>query len=391
MQSTIAVIILVLVIAGAAAYVYTTHQPSKQTTTTHSTQQTRETTTTTSTSTKTKTTQTQTTTTTTGETQTETGVSPESDIWDHTEIFEAPVLTHDPTEEMLYWAPVLINNTFYDFTHVKMMYNYTIGGESIVFNVSWTMTRQPYTAACHNYIQDAIEHKTFQDTITIEYKYKFQDGYWITIKTHLVNETMLPYYNTLPYINFEAYATPHGIQKSILGADIASSDPQSTGSWTSLQATYGIDYAVQCEPVVQGSPEAYSLMDKLGPIQDHDITLLYQPLEIEWPGGLFDKIGVTTKNPSSVSGGLYDYYYYKTTVNNTIIYPGTSLNATLYKLEYWTEPDYVHGYYLITTFSTLPIYYQAVFPHGDQGQGMPVIVSAQLIEAEMIPVGELSG
>ncbi|MCE4614514.1 MAG: hypothetical protein F7B60_03170 [Desulfurococcales archaeon] len=387
MQSTITVIILVLVIAGAAAYVYTTHQPAPPTTTT--TQQTHETTTPTGTTTHT-TSHPETATTTTGETETETGVSMESDIWDHTEILEAPVLTHDPTEEELYWAPVLINNTFYDFTHVKMMYNYTIGGESIVFNVTWTMTRQPYTASCYNYVQGTHEQKTVQDTITIEYRYTFQDGYWITIRTHLVNETMLPYYNKIPYIDFEAYATPHGIQKSILGADIASSDPQSTGSWSSPQASYDIDHAVQCEPVVQGSPEAYSLMDKLAPIQDHDIILLYQPLEIEWPGGFFDEIGETIKNPASASGGLYDYYYLKTTINGTIVYPGTNFNATLYKLEYWTEPDYVHGYCLITPFSILPVYYQAIFPQGDKGQGTPIIVIAKLLEAQITPIGPLN-
>jgi len=389
MQSMMAIIILVLVIIGAAAYVYTAHQQGTPATTTQQTQET--TTTAHSTTTTTYTTsQPETTTTATGGTQTETGISMESNIWDHTEALETTILTHDPTEEELYWAPILINNTFYDFTHVKMMYNYTIGGESIVFNVSWTMTRQSFTASCHNYIQDAMEHKTFQDTITIEYDYTFQDGYWINIKTHLLNNTMLPFYNILPYIDFEVYATPHGIQKSILGAELTSSDPGNTGSWSSPQASYDIDHSAQCEPTIQGSPEAYSLMDKLAPIQEHDIILLYQPLEIESPQGIFDDIGETVKNPSDISGGLYEYYYLKNTPNGTIIYPGTSFNTTLYKLEYWTQPDYVHGYYLITTFSTIPLYYQAVFPQGDQGQGTPITVTVKLLEAQITPIGTLN-
>ncbi len=307
-----------------------------------------------------------------------------TNIWDLTPEYTVIRLTHTQPPDP-YPPPVLINGTYYDFDYAKFHFEYRVLNKTLTFNVTWSSEEVSYTAKCHDFINGQDIIGSLDNTLKITYSYNFTNGYWFRAQIYLPeNSTALDYLIILPFPPLEVEATPHGAEHFVLGAKFTSSDPSSNGEWTSSQVLLPMVIASECTPIVKGTPEAYSFKNEISLMNNHDIAVTFMPFEIASPQGILSQLNKTIKSPSAFEA--YSYYYYKVTPIGTVKYPGIGFNVEAYNLTFWTEPDYVHGYYIIVSQSIIPILYHAEFPQGDYMDGSTVTVTIKLLDANIHPV-----
>ncbi|MCE4620064.1 MAG: hypothetical protein F7C33_03470 [Desulfurococcales archaeon] len=314
----------------------------------------------------------------------ETGERNEVTAWDIAEEFTTIRLMHEPGDQGLP-SPVLVNGSLYDFSYAKLEYNYTIGNTSIAYNYTWILKNTSYTASCHDIMNDKTITRSTPNALHYKITYKFTDGYWITVDAYVpANATTAIYYLSTPAPrSLATWATPGAGREGALGAVIHSSDTGSNGEWTSALPLLPEDMIGRCEPIVKGNPSIYSLLDKFNPLSGHDIAMMFMPPDLNDPTGILSTIGKTIELNRG-TGAPYQHAYYKITPVGEGEYPGLPGNTTIYNLTFWTQPDYVHGYYIIIAQSIVPLEYHAVFPQGDNQNGTPITITIKLLDAKII-------
>lgn len=320
------------------------------------------------------------------------GGSVNESVWDYTEEFVGVRLIrgHTPQPEP---PPVLINGTFYDFSYAKVFFNYTEqGGLQLVFNTTWSLERESFTTSCRNRSNNAVFEANVEDGYKVAYTASFTSGYRFTATVYLLPNatTALDALGGVPWGDNAQSATPPGDLHSIVGGSVSS--PDASGEWWAAMALLPIDQAAWCDPIVEGHPDVLGYVNKINQVlYTHAVASEFMPIELQNPHNiLFDTSGRVIEDSAMGTGGPYQKYYYKITPVGVLEYPGTGLRFMVYNLTFWTEPDYVHGYYLITAESVVPLEYHAVFPHGDQYNGQPpngpaFIVTIKLLDARLTP------
>ncbi len=279
-------------------------------------------------------------------------------------------------------APVLVNGEFYNFSSMKMRFNLTVGDDSSNFTLTWSMGRGPYTALCRNLDSGEEVSREINDALIIRIRYEFGDGYWLSANVYLPNATWLFMFNNPPIIDLETSATPHGAQAQILGAEFDSSDPGSRGKWSSAIPLLSADESWQCEAVVEGSPEAYSLLDHLTLWMSLDIPHILQPEE-----GFYELYLLGEKDEISYTAHSFEGPYSKGLVKaeykGLIEYPGTGMKMHVYNVTMTTDTGYVSAWALVAAEFLIPIEYHAYYPHGTNSNGEPVHIDIAVIEATL--------
>ena len=310
--------------------------------------------------------------------------------WDIAEEFTTIRLAHEAGDHGLP-SPVLVNGTLYDFSYAEIEFNYTIGNETIAYNYTWSLEKTSYTASCRDTMQNEIVSRSAPAVLHYTIAYKFPDGYWVRVDVYVPsNSTTAMYYLSTPSpASLETWATPNAGREGALGAVFHSSEQGSTGEWTSALPLLPEDMIGRCEPVVKGHPDANSLLDRLDPLSDHDLAQIFMPPDLSDPSGILSDVGRTVELDRG-SGAPYEHAYYKVMPVGEGEYPGIPGNVTIYNLTFWTEPDYVHGYYIIIAESIVPLEYHVVFPRGDYLNGVPVVVTIRLLDASLTPYKQLN-
>lgn len=368
-SKAVSVLIVIAVVVGSAAYYISTQgtAPARTTTTTLTGGSTTTGTHTTSWSP-------------TGTTTTTTSAPEASNVW---ELEDEPGnlrLTSEPyAEPYPPPAPFYVNGTFMDFRYIKARFWLRVGDQSVNFTVTWRLRTGPYTAVCHDFIDNVDVERRVEDAIIVNAYYVFDDGYWINATAYLPNATDIWTMNKLPIIQFDVFATPHGAQIRILGAEYESSDPGSNGWWSSAQPLLGPENGSRCSPIVKGSPEADSLRNHLSLWYGLQLPILLGPEE-----GLLELVHLGEEEESSFmssSGYPYNNGVVRMTYLGTEEYPGTGVMVHVYNASFTTDTGYVSSWMRVSPESLIPLEYHARYPEGESLQGVPVAIDFEVIEA----------
>ncbi|GEM_PF-5116462 len=315
-------------------------------------------------------------------TTTDEGAVPQSNAWAITDEVGGLWLTSEPPE-LPRESPVYVNGSFMDFHSIRAVFNLSVGDESSNFVISWRMSRGPYTATCYNYFNGEYVERDVSDALILNTQYVFDDGYWFNATVYLPNASMIWAFNNPPLIRFDIHATPHGAQHDVLGAVIESSDPGNQGRWSSSQPLLSPDEASKCNPVVDGSPEAYSLIQHLGPWLNLQLTTLLEPLEgVQALSYLGEK---QTEHFTSSDDLLYHEGVVRMTYLGTEEYPGTGVVMHIYNVSFTTDTGNLVVWMKVAAESIIPIEYHARYPKGEVLQGTPVSIDIKVLNAELGP------
>jgi len=287
-------------------------------------------------------------------------------------------LTSDPVAGRL--APIYMDGVFYNYTYIRMVFSLKEGGMENSFILSWRLRNGPYTAVCHNYMEDRDISISLENATILDISYKFSDGYWINAIVYLKDTEWIWAFNSPPIIDLNTYATPHGAQSRILGTVFESSDQGSNGWWSSAIPLLPEDEGAACDAVIHGSPEAFSLVQHLDPWINLGVPVILQPEEAFF---LLSQLGdattlyFTADSPASPynSGTMHITYLGEGE------YPGTNTVMHLYNITITTDTGYVDAWTVVAAESIIPIEYYAHYPHGFSGQGQPIIIRLKVVEA----------
>ncbi len=311
-----------------------------------------------------------------------TGAVQQSNAWAVADEVGNLWLTSEPSE-LPRKSPVYVNGTFMDFYSMRAEFNLSVGNESSSFIMSWRMGRGPYTAICYDYFSGEYVSREVGNALIVSTHYVFRDGYWFNVTVYLPNASMVWAFNSPPLIRFDAHATPHGAQRDVLGAVIESSDPGDRGQWSSSQPLLSFDEASRCSPVVEGSPEAYSLIEHLRPWLNLQLPTLLGPLE-----GL-SALSYLGEKQTERFVSSDDFLYHEGVVRMTYLgtekYPGTGVVMHVYNVSFTTDTGNLVVWMKVAAESIIPIEYHARYPRGEALQGVPITIDVKVLDAELGP------
>ncbi len=290
-------------------------------------------------------------------------------------------LTSEPLEPAKH-APVYINGVFHNYSYIKMLFKLTIGNETKSLVFTWSLGTGPYTARCHNFMDDRDISIELDNATIITVAYNFSDGYWIKTTVYLKDAEYIWAFNKAPIPYLDTYATPHGAQAVILGAVYESSDPRSNGWWSSAIPFLPIDEGAACEAIVHGSPEVDSLQEHLEPWLNLNIPGLLQPVEafelLQELGQIDSESFTATAEGSPYNEGTMRMNYLGLTE-----YPGTGVEMHMYNVTITTDTEWITAWTLVAAESIIPIEYHAYYPQGIDLQGTPARIDIKVVEAHI--------